>query len=76
MKFLLFVIFLAVVWWIWTKRARRPQDILPKVDSPPEKMVDCQHCHVHLPASESLREGDVFYCCAAHRQAGPRPGAK
>lgn len=70
MKFLLFVAFLAVVWWIWTKRASRPQQ--PAAKSPaPERMVTCQHCHVHLPESDSVAEGAQFYCCEAHRLAGP-----
>ena len=72
MKFLLFVIMLAVIWWIWSKKKRRPQQPVIK-ENPVEKMVVCAHCQLHLPESDSLRAGDDYYCCEAHRLAG---GAK
>jgi len=72
MKFLLFVIMLAVIWWIWSKKKRRPQQPVIK-EHPVEKMVVCAHCQLHLPESDSLSAGQQFYCCEAHRQAG---GAK
>src|SRR5262249_37087942 len=40
--------------------------------APPEAMIDCARCGVHLPASEALRDGAGRpYCCAEHRDAGP-----
>ena len=45
----------------------------PRVVAPPEAMVDCAHCGLHLPASEALRDGAArAYCCGEHRAAGPR----
>lgn len=41
----------------------------------PEAMVDCAACGLHFPASEAVRDGARLYCCAAHRDAGPRRGA-
>jgi uncharacterized protein len=45
----------------------------PRAVAPPEAMVDCAHCGLHLPASEAV-QGDAgqVYCSAAHRAAGPR----
>lgn len=34
-----------------------------------EDMVRCAQCGVHLPKSESIREGEQIFCCAAHRDA-------
>lgn len=74
MKFLLFVALLGVVWWLWRKRSVRPA--LPPTPPAPERMVVCQHCHVHLPESDSIADGEQFYCCDAHRQAGPTSRAR
>ncbi|MCD6661857.1 MAG: PP0621 family protein [Comamonas sp.] len=38
---------------------------------PPQNMVACARCGVHLPESDALREGKHHYCCAAHRDQGP-----
>ncbi|HET9823328.1 MAG TPA: PP0621 family protein [Burkholderiaceae bacterium] len=40
--------------------------------SPPEGMVACAHCGLHVPRSEALADGDDAYCSAGHRRAGPR----
>jgi uncharacterized protein len=40
--------------------------------APPERMVDCARCGLHLPASEALLDGAGRpYCCEEHRLAGP-----
>lgn len=31
-------------------------------------MVRCAQCGVHLPRSESLMNGDLFYCTPEHRR--------
>jgi uncharacterized protein len=72
-KFLLLIAVIAVAgWWLFGSARRlgrgRPRDELP----PPEGMLRCAHCGVHLPESEALREGGRTYCSAAHRDAGPR----
>ncbi len=46
-------------------RARRPE-------APPaprtEDMVRCAHCGLHVPARESVRDGDLAFCCEDHRR--------
>lgn len=71
MKYLLLVVFVGVIWWVWKKRHAAPQETT-KREAPPESMVSCAHCGVHLPASEALLEAGRSYCCAAHRQAATR----
>ena len=34
-----------------------------------EKMVQCAHCGVFLPASDAFVDGDRSYCDRAHRDA-------
>lgn len=34
-----------------------------------DDMVKCLQCGVHLPASESIRDGEQIFCCEAHRAA-------
>lgn len=45
-------------------------------DSPTgaEDMVRCAQCGVHLPRSESLTTGNVYYCSAEHRRAHDKSG--
>lgn len=40
--------------------------------TPPQDMVVCLHCGVHLPASESVTEANQHFCCVAHRDAHRR----
>lgn len=35
-----------------------------------QPMVRCDHCGVHLAASEALPAQGRHYCCEAHRRAG------
>lgn len=71
LKFLLLVSVLALVWWLLRKKppARREP---PAAQREPEAMVRCAHCGVYLPRSDGVSEGDRYFCCEAHRQAGAR----
>ncbi|HLD08462.1 MAG TPA: PP0621 family protein [Methylophilaceae bacterium] len=55
-----------------SKSADRPPE-----KSEPEEMVQCAHCGVHLPTSDSLLVGNQYYCCEAHSTAAhaapPKP---
>jgi uncharacterized protein len=37
--------------------------------TPPQEIVTCAHCGLHLPASEALTAGSRRYCSAEHRDA-------
>ena len=68
-----------VVWWLLRPRRKAtaappPAAARGPVNAPPEAMVDCASCGLHFPASEAVRDGERVYCCAAHRDAGPRRG--
>jgi uncharacterized protein len=34
----------------------------------PLAMVACAHCGTHLPSTDALQVGGVFYCSAEHRE--------
>lgn len=67
---------LLLVWLLLGSSRRRAKDSRPGAAPRPsaqvEGMVACAHCGVHLPGSLALRLGDQSYCCAAHRDVGPR----
>jgi uncharacterized protein len=70
MKFLFWLIVILFVWWAY-KRARAgartadPQQTTP----PPQDMVTCRHCGIHLPRDEAVAGTRGQYCCAEHRNA-------
>lgn len=68
MKFLLLLALFGVLWWAWRKRAAVPPPARP--EAPAESMVACAHCGLLLPESDSIGEGELRYCCEAHRRAG------
>ena len=85
MKYLLVLAVLWVAIWLWRRnrreemreelreraaKAQQPPAAAPPV-GPPQAMVRCAHCGLHLPASDAIAgPGDaVYYCSAAHRQA-------
>ena len=79
MKYLLVLAVILVVVWLWRKgqrdaqRSRTPPPApapAPGEIAPPQAMVRCAHCGLHLPAPDAVRGADgAVYCCAAHRQA-------
>ena len=83
MKFLILLLVIVVVGWLTIGRRRRPpEEGKPAVkappskapsDAPPQAMLACVHCGVHLPQAEALQDaaGRPF-CSEAHRLAGPR----
>jgi uncharacterized protein len=76
MKFLLLVaIVLAVIWFMrGARRIDRGPAGRRRAGSPPppQDMVECPVCHVHLPRADALPgPGGQLYCCADHaRRAG------
>lgn len=70
-KFLLLIGIAAVLWWLWRSRARSV-DAGPPPAAPPQSMIQCAHCGVYLPASESVGDEQHRYCSEAHRSSGPQ----
>lgn len=67
-KFLLLVLVGVALYLVLTRAKKAP----PGKDgaSPPaaETMIQCAHCHVHLPLGESLAAGGKRYCSEEHRR--------
>jgi uncharacterized protein len=78
---LIFILALIVIWWV-RRALRRLQDgrgAAPRSrasqDSDreqPELMRACAHCGLHVPETEGVCDGDVFFCCDQHRRLGVR----
>lgn len=78
MKYLLWLVVIAVIWWVWSKRQvadRRPASpMAPSREA--EKMVRCAHCGVYLPESDGLVAEGQVYCSEAHRKLGVSAGSQ
>ena len=73
MKYLLvLVVVLAVIWFVRSHRRGRPAEPGKQQPlAPPQDMVRCPVCAVHLPRADALPGIDGrLYCCAAHRPRG------
>ena len=71
MKYLILLLVVLAVAWYW-RNARdpgAPRGERPKSDAPPpQDMVQCPVCLVHLPRGDALPGPDgQLYCCAEHR---------
>jgi uncharacterized protein len=77
MKYLLVLAVIVVAIWLWRKARREelqsrtpPPPPAPGTIAPPQAMLRCAHCGLHLPAADAVRGPDgTAYCSAAHRQA-------
>ena len=72
-----FIVLIAVVLFVlWLMRGKRSIDASqganpqqPAKIPPPEDMVACVVCSVHLPRTDALTGPDgKLYCCADHRR--------
>ena len=75
MKYLVLLLVLAVVYAVWRSQNRPvppPARKAPAPLAPPQDMVACQHCGLHLPRSEALTRGQQHYCCAEHQRRDAR----
>lgn len=74
---LIFLLALLGIWWVRRAltRARGERDAGNGKSAAPgrrvEHIVECAHCGVHVPETDGVRDGSHFYCCEAHRLAGP-----
>ncbi len=82
MKYLLVLLVIVVAVGIWRSRrraenqdAQRPARNAGSRLQPPQDMVACAHCGLHLPRSDALAQGTAaqarYYCSAQHRTQGP-----
>ena len=77
MKFLIVILVLVVLWLLLrggaSRRARRDGDDSPRrrpaAPSPPQAMLVCAQCGVHLPRDEALPGRGGVFCGEAHRAA-------
>ncbi|MDR2450891.1 MAG: hypothetical protein LBE85_03785 [Candidatus Accumulibacter sp.] len=68
MKYLLLIGLALIVLWFFRKLNRRRSGTgRASAGRRPERMVQCARCGIHLPESESIRDGAVHYCCHEHR---------
>ncbi|MEO8406839.1 MAG: PP0621 family protein [Oxalobacteraceae bacterium] len=60
---------LLVVWAIRSKKStiHTEKTEVPRL-SEPELMVQCDHCGVHFPASEAVRQAGMAFCSEEHRR--------
>ena len=76
MKFLLFLIAVFVLLWMlrgsWRRVRRPPPAPQPPGTEPPQTMLRCAHCGLHLPRDEALPGRGGVFCDAAHRAAFER----
>ncbi len=75
MKYLVLVaVIFAVIWFMRGGRhiasgAKGPARTASP--PPPQDMVECPVCHVHLPRADALPgPGGQLYCCAEHARNG------
>ena len=69
------ILLLAIAVWLLYAVVKRYLNGMAASEQAAEKsedMVQCAHCGVHLPKSDSLLVGDRHFCCEAHsRQHTP-----
>ena len=68
---LLLVIAIIAVVYILVRSYRKNSESLSENsnDALTEDMVRCAQCGVHLPKSESISSGDIYYCSKDHLDA-------
>jgi uncharacterized protein len=70
-KLFLLIVFAAIVYLLLKRGNRRSAGSAAGPGLPPsEHMIQCAHCHVHLPLSESVSDEGRRYCCEEHRRLG------
>ncbi len=68
MKYVVLALVLVVAWFIIRAHLRKVHPPRHDQAAKDEDMVRCVHCGVHLPRSESVMSGELFYCSPDHRQ--------
>jgi uncharacterized protein len=73
MKYLVLLVVLVVAFGIW--RSRRSADGKPSgkashPPAPPQDMVACAYCGVHVPQADAIRLAGHTFCSSEHRDRG------
>lgn len=66
---LLAVVLIGALWW----RSRRTPNATdrpapPRTEAPPQDMVACTLCGMHLPRTDAIEGHQGLYCSDEHRQ--------
>jgi len=71
-RILFFVLLAIVVYMLWRSMQRRGNDRTQGTTKPgpPQAMVSCAKCGLHVPRHEALPLGDRYFCCEEHRRNG------
>lgn len=73
MKYLLLILLVGLVIFMLGMKRARPPAAKPKPEAskatPPQDMLSCAQCGLHLPRDEALPGRGGVYCSAAHRSA-------
>ena len=75
MKFAILVLAVLVLLWMLRGSLRgrgTPPRSRPPADEPPQPMLACAQCGVHLPRDEALPGRNGVFCGAEHRAAFER----
>lgn len=68
MKYLFWLLVIALVWWAW-RCSRSAPPAQSQAEVAPQDMVVCTHCGIHLPHDEAVTGTRGQYCSTAHRSA-------
>ncbi|WP_295514162.1 PP0621 family protein [uncultured Pseudomonas sp.] len=77
LRLLLWLVLLGALFWMvrrWWRGKTQPQATKAR-PLPPNPMVRCAHCGVHVPQERALPDGDHqrWYCSAEHRRLQHEP---
>ncbi len=70
MKYLLLLLLLGGLFFVLGAkrgRPREPESRTPAPPAPPQAMLRCAECGMHLPANEALPGKGGVFCSAEHR---------
>jgi len=69
-KFFFLVLVGVALYFVLVRAKKTPRGKGNTAAPAAEAMIQCAHCRVHVPLSESLPAGDKRYCCEEHRRLG------
>jgi len=65
-KLIMLIAVFATAWWLLKRYLRGLREDAPPPVVPPEDMVCCARCGIHLPRSESVLRDDRHFCGTEH----------